>query len=59
MEGWWGDLNNVQCKTIQNCHNELPLYNENNVIKMKKRKNISDCSEHRSKTFSVMANFIL
>jgi hypothetical protein len=29
-----GDLTNVQCKPIQNCHNESSLYNEYILIKM-------------------------
>jgi hypothetical protein len=28
-----GDLTNVQCKAIQNCHNESLLYNEYILIK--------------------------
>jgi hypothetical protein len=39
-------LTNEQCKPIQNCHNESPLYNEYILIKMndkfwKKKKNIT------------------
>jgi hypothetical protein len=30
------NLTNVQCKPIQNCHNEFPLYNECILIKMEK-----------------------
>jgi hypothetical protein len=33
-----GDLTNVQCKAIQNCHNKFPLYNEYMLIKIKKKK---------------------
>jgi hypothetical protein len=33
-----GDLTNVQCKAIRNCHNESPLYNKYMLIKMKKSK---------------------
>jgi hypothetical protein len=29
-----GNLTNVQCKAIQNCHNESPLYNEYILLKM-------------------------
>jgi hypothetical protein len=32
-----GDLTNVQCKAIQNCHNESPMYNESILIKMGKK----------------------
>jgi hypothetical protein len=33
-DSWWGgNLINVQCKTIQNCHNESSLYNEYILIK--------------------------
>jgi hypothetical protein len=32
-----GELTNVQCKAIWNCHNESLLYNEYMLIKMKKR----------------------
>jgi hypothetical protein len=28
-----GDLTNIQCKAILNCHNESPLYNEYMLIK--------------------------
>jgi hypothetical protein len=31
-----GNLTNVQCKAIQNCHNESPLYNEYILIKIGK-----------------------
>jgi hypothetical protein len=34
----WGNLTNVQCKAIQNCHKESPLYNEYMLIKMKTNK---------------------
>jgi hypothetical protein len=34
---WWDDLINVQCKPIQNCHNESLLYSEYILIKMKKK----------------------
>jgi hypothetical protein len=33
-----GNLTNVQCQAIQNCHNESSLYNEYLLIKMKKNK---------------------
>jgi hypothetical protein len=42
VRGSWGEgddggnLANVQCKAIQNCHNESPLYNEYMLIKVKK-----------------------
>jgi hypothetical protein len=35
--GWGegeGDLTNVQCKAIRNCHIESPLYNEYILTKM-------------------------
>jgi hypothetical protein len=32
------NLTNIQCKAIQNWHNELSSYNEYMLIKMKKRK---------------------
>jgi hypothetical protein len=32
-----GNLSNIQCKAIQNCHNESFLYNEYILIKMKKQ----------------------
>jgi hypothetical protein len=32
-----GDLMNIQCKPIQNCCNESPVYNEYVLIEMKKR----------------------
>jgi hypothetical protein len=35
---WWSDLNNVQCKSIGNWHNESPLYNEDVLIKILKIK---------------------
>jgi hypothetical protein len=31
-----GNLTNVQCKPIWNCHNESPLYNEYILIKISK-----------------------
>jgi hypothetical protein len=34
----WGNLVNVQCKHIQNYHNESFLYNKYFLIKLKKRK---------------------
>jgi hypothetical protein len=34
-----GNLTNVQCKPILNCHNESPLYNEFILIKMKEKIN--------------------
>jgi hypothetical protein len=39
LKGWdgGGDLTNVQCKAIQNCHSEVPLLNEYMLIKMKKK----------------------
>jgi hypothetical protein len=37
-EGGGGDLTNVQCKPLHNCHNESPLYNEYILIKMGKKK---------------------
>jgi hypothetical protein len=36
LERRWGDLTSVQCKAMQNCYNESPLYNENILIKMGK-----------------------
>jgi hypothetical protein len=30
-----GNLTNVQCKVIWNCHNECPIYDESMLIKMK------------------------
>jgi hypothetical protein len=39
-----GVLTNVQCKAIQNCHNESPLYNEYILIKMKKNCSYSKMS---------------
>jgi hypothetical protein len=33
-----GDLTNVQCETIQNYHNECPLYHEYTLIKMKRKR---------------------
>jgi hypothetical protein len=38
MGRWWGDLTNVLCKPIQNCHSESPRYHECILIKMKKKK---------------------
>jgi hypothetical protein len=32
-----GDLTNIQCKAIQNCHNDSPPYNEYILIKMGKK----------------------
>jgi hypothetical protein len=32
-----GDLTNIQCKAIWNCHNESPLYNEYILIKIKEK----------------------
>jgi hypothetical protein len=35
-DGSRDDLANVQCKPIQNCHKESPLYNKYIIRKMKK-----------------------
>jgi hypothetical protein len=32
-----GDLTNVQCKAIQNCHNKSPWYNEYMLTKMRNK----------------------
>jgi hypothetical protein len=37
QQGDGGDLTNIQCKVIQYCHNESPLYYEYILIKMKKK----------------------
>jgi hypothetical protein len=45
--GWWGDLTNVQYKTIQNCHNESPLNNEyKNGKKLKNKRALKTYSEN-------------
>jgi hypothetical protein len=33
----WNDLTNVQCKFIQNCHYESPLYNKHTLVKRKEK----------------------
>jgi hypothetical protein len=44
----WGNLTNVQCKAIQNCHNESSLYNEY-ILKKKRRKKEEEGREKEKK----------